>query len=234
MPPSPPGWPGGWGCRLPEVLPVGVPPEEAIRFFAAKGRRATFDWPEMLHEEHAADFTVAKMGELDLLDATHRAVRDALAKGRTFEQFRQELEPTLRAAGWWGRQERTDPLTGERRMVQLGSTRRLQIIYDTNLRTAYAAGQWERIERVKAARPWLRYVAVLDARTRPLHRAWHGTILPVDHPWWRTHYPPPQWLALPVRRPAALRPRPGAVGLAAVGGGARRRSAAALDQPAHR
>lgn len=38
-----------------------------------------------------------------------------------------------------------------------------------------------------------RYVAVLDARTRPEHMAWHGTVLRWDHPWWQTHYPPNGW-----------------------------------------
>ncbi len=58
---------------------------------------------------------------------------------------------------------------------------------------AYARGRWERIERLREAMPWLRYVAVQDARTRPDHLAWHGTILPVDHPFWKTHYPPNGW-----------------------------------------
>ena len=43
------------------------------------------------------------------------------------------------------------------------------------------------------ARPFLRYVAVLDNRTRPLHRAWHGTVLPWDHPWWNTFAPLNGW-----------------------------------------
>ncbi len=59
--------------------------------------------------------------------------------------------------------------------------------------TAYARGRWERIERLAEARPLLRYVAVLDARTRPEHMRWHGTVLPWDHPFWRTHYPPCGW-----------------------------------------
>ena len=41
--------------------------------------------------------------------------------------------------------------------------------------------------------PYLRYVAVMDGRTRPEHRAWHGTVLPVDDPWWDAHYPPCGW-----------------------------------------
>ena len=41
--------------------------------------------------------------------------------------------------------------------------------------------------------PYLRYEGILDSRIRPLHRSWHGTILPMDHPWWKTHYPPNGW-----------------------------------------
>ncbi len=87
----------------------------------------------------------------------------------------------------------TDPLTGETRMVQLGSARRLRIIFDTNLRMAYAHGRWQAIERLKETRPYLRYVAVRDERTRSKRRSWHGTVLPVDHPWWNTRYPPNGW-----------------------------------------
>ena len=86
-----------------------------------------------------------------------------------------------------------DPVTGESRLVQLGSPRRLKIIFDTNLRMSYARGQWQRIERVAEARPYLRYVTVEDDRRRPEHAAWHGIILRWDHPFWRTHYPPNGW-----------------------------------------
>ena len=86
-----------------------------------------------------------------------------------------------------------DPQTGETRIVQLGSPHRLRTIFDTNLRTSYARGRWQRIESVKADLPYLRYVAVLDQRTRPEHMAWHGIVLPVDHPFWQTHYPPNGW-----------------------------------------
>lgn len=78
-------------------------------------------------------------------------------------------------------------------MAQLGSPRRLRIIYDTNLRMNHAAGEWAKIQRTKQFAPFLRYVAILDGRTRPLHRGWHGTILPVDHAFWKTHYPPNGW-----------------------------------------
>ena len=143
--------------------------------------------------EHARSFTVAKVARLDILADIRQAMDRALAEGTTFETFRNELEPILRARGWWGREVRTDPLTGETRTVQLGSPRRLRTIFDTNLRIAVAAGKWAQIARLAHRRPWLRYIATLDDRTRPGHRRWHGTILRHDHAFWQTHFPPCGW-----------------------------------------
>ena len=170
-----------------------VAPEEAIRHFRAKGFHIGFDWRDTAAATHLRSFTVAKAMEIDLLEDIRAAVDRALADGTTFEAFQAELEPILRRRGWWGRRRMRDPLTGEERRVQLGSPRRLRTIFDTNIRTAYARGRWERIERVADDRPYLRYVSVLDARTRPDHRAWHGTVLRWDDPWWQAHYPPNGW-----------------------------------------
>ncbi len=170
-----------------------VEPVEAIAHFRGKGHHVGFDWRDTDAAEHLRSFTVAKAMRLDMLQDIRGAVDRALADGLSFRQFQNELEPLLRARGWWGRQPMTDSLTGETRIVQLGSPRRLRIIYDTNLRMAHAKGRWERIERAAKARPWLRYLAIQDARTRPDHMAWHGTVLRWDHPFWETHYPPNGW-----------------------------------------
>ena len=86
-----------------------------------------------------------------------------------------------------------DPATGDARMVQLGSPRRLRVIFETNMQTAYAAGHWAQIQQTKADAPYLMYDAVNDAQTRPEHAAWDGLVLPADDPWWQTHYPPNDW-----------------------------------------
>ena len=52
----------------------------------------------------------------------------------------RQLEPQLRALGWWGRQVVPAP-DGAEDEVQLGSPRRLKTIYDTNMRVAYNAGR---------------------------------------------------------------------------------------------
>ena len=176
---------------LPEIM--DVPPEEAVTHFRAKGFHVGFDWRDTSADRHLVSFTVAKAAEMDILRDIRDAVDRAIAAGATFGQFRDDLEPLLRRRGWWGRQVMTDPVTGRTGTVQLGSVRRLRIIFDTNIRMSYARGRWERIERVAENRPWLLYSAVLDERTRPRHRAWHGTLLRWDHPFWQSHYPPNGW-----------------------------------------
>lgn len=179
---------------MPGTVPVPIVAAiEAIRFFRAKGFAFSFAWQDVWQEEHARAFTVAKAMTRDLLETIRAAVDRAISEGETLETFRKDLRPKLEAAGWWGRKRMIDPLTARAKTVQLGSPRRLKTIFDVNLRTAYAAGRWERFERQKAAMPFLEYKSVLDGRERPEHHAWSGTILPIDDPWWDTHYPPCDW-----------------------------------------
>ena len=175
----------------PEFL--SVPPLEAIAFLRSKGYHVGFHWLDTAAAEHLASFTVSKVAKLDILADIRDALDAGLAEGTTMREFQRRMEPILRAKGWWGPQEMVDPLTGERRIVQTGSMRRLEIIYDTNIRMATARGRWERIARLADRMPYLRYSAVMDARTRPDHALWHGTVLPFDHPFWQTNFPPNGW-----------------------------------------
>lgn len=168
-------------------------PAEAIAWFKAKGFAIGFDWRDVWQEEHVRAFTVAKAMARDLLEDIRAEVDKAVADGLTLRQFSKALRPKLQARGWWGKALQEDPHTGETKVVQLGSPARLRTIYETNLRTSYAAGKWQRIEAAKASLPYLRYVSVMDGRERPEHHAWHGTVLPVGDPWWDTHYPPCGW-----------------------------------------
>lgn len=175
-----------------EAPPV-LKPLEALRFFRAKGFTFGFAWQDVWQQEHARAFTVAKAMQRDILEDIRAAVDKAIDEGQTVDQFRKGLRPLLEAKGWWGRKSMVDPLTGEQRQVQLGSPNRLRTIFEVNMRTAHAAGRWERIERQKKVFPFLEYRSVMDGRERPQHHDWHGTLLPVDHPWWDTHYPPCGW-----------------------------------------
>lgn len=120
------------------------------------------------------------------------ALQRALDEGQTFETFRANLKPRLVAKGWWGRAEVAGP-DGETREVRLGSTRRLRTIYRANMRSARAAGQWARIERTKAALPFLLYQLGPSEVRRPHHQAKEGWVLAVDDPFWDEWFPPNGW-----------------------------------------
>lgn len=170
-----------------------LPSDKALAFFRAKGLKGSFAWQDMRAAEHDHDFTIAKMADMDLLADVRAAADQALAKGVSLQDFRQQLEPLLQQRGWWGKQEVTDPATGEVVLAQLGSPQRLALIYDVNLSTAYAAGRWASVVEHHDTFPYLMYDAVNDERTRAQHLAWDNTVLRWDDPWWQTHYPPNGW-----------------------------------------
>jgi len=166
----------------------GPPPREAIEFFEAKKLEVTFDHSAW-SVEHATAFTAARIMELDVLSDMRDELDRSLREGRSFQSFLRELKPRMAAKGWWGEVELEDPRTGKPKTVNV-NPHRLKLIYDTNMRTARAAGQWERIERHARTRPALIYALGPSERHRPEHAALEGMIRPVDDPIWNDIMPP--------------------------------------------
>lgn len=158
--------------------PFATDPQEAIDFLREKTRMPSRAWTDLWQEMHSEAFTVAGAQSDALLEDFHEAVKKNIEEGRTLEEFRADFDRIVEEHGW--------SYKGSRNW-------RSRVIFQTNMRTAYAAGRWEQIQRVKEQRPYLRYVAVRDNRTRPEHAAWHDTVLPVDDPFWQTHFPPNGW-----------------------------------------
>jgi hypothetical protein len=104
---------------------------------------------------------------------------------RALAQFRKDFDAIVAARGWTG-------WTGEG--TAAGRAWRTQIIYDTNLRTAYQAGRWAQVQEVKSRRPYLEY-RHSDASIHPreLHKSWDGLVVAVDDPWVTSHWPPNGW-----------------------------------------
>ena len=163
------------------VVPAGVLPRAALRYLRTKRRRPSQHWTDVWREEHAVAFTVAQMTQDALLEEVHQALLRSLRKGETLETFRAGLEPWLEQRGWAPRGRGGDIPT------------RLGRIYRTNLRTARAAGQWDRISRNADLLPYLVYELGPSEQHREEHAAWAGLCLKVDDPWWNTHYPPNGW-----------------------------------------
>jgi len=182
-------------------LILGSKPEQIIEYLKRKGFKISWNWQDVWKEAHTKAFTVAKAMKLDILTELRNELEKALEEGLTFEQFKKNIEPSLKAKGWWGKVKAKDvPSDIElpanidpEKEVLLGSPWRLKTIYRTNLDVAYSAGHYKAmIDNIEDHPYWL-YNAVLDSKTRPSHRALHGKVFRADDPIWDKIYPPNGW-----------------------------------------
>lgn len=170
---------------------ISLQPEKAIKFLKDKGYKFSWDWHEVWQDAHKKSFTVAKVMREDILSDIREAVEKAMQEGQTFEQFKKELEPTLKSKGWWGKVHVSDGESIEE--VQLGSAWRLKTIYRTNIQTSYMAGRYKTQAENTDNRPYWQYVAVMDRRTRQSHAMLNGRVFRHDDPFWNDFYPPNGW-----------------------------------------
>lgn len=170
-----------------------LPPAEAIAWLKARRKlTVSFAWQDVFQEEHGYQFTISRLARLDLLQALHEAILKSVEGDLSRTDWMKDAEALLTDAGWWGIKAVTDPADGEVKLTKFDPAR-LRLIYDTNTRQAYATGQWERLQRAKRTQPYVRYITQRDERVRESHRAWDNLVLPADHPFWHTHWPPNGW-----------------------------------------
>lgn len=65
--------------------------------------------------------------------------------------------------------------------------------YDTAVRTARLATQWQKIQKNKKLYPNLRYLLTKSSQPDEKHLKYVGIVAPVDSVFWQTHYPPNRW-----------------------------------------
>ena len=159
-----------------------LPFDEQIAYFLQKLSVPTQAWNDLLGAAHDKAFTVAGATAAALLEDLRQLVADMLENGLTFDEFQVQFEDIVAKNGWTG-------WTGEGSAG--GVAWRSKVIAETNLSTSYSAGRWSQINATKDARPYLMYHHARGERyPRPEHMAWDGMVLPADHQWWDTHYPP--------------------------------------------
>jgi uncharacterized protein with gpF-like domain len=159
---------------------LNLPFEEQEAFFQNKLNIPTLKWTDLWKDQHAKGFMVAGAYKADLLADFRTAVDKAIDQGITLEDFRKDFDGIVAKHGW--------SYNGSRNW-------RSEVIYSTNIRTAYAAGRWEQLtdpEQMQVL-PYLTYKHGDSRVPRPHHLAWDGITLPADDPWWQTHYPPSGW-----------------------------------------
>ena len=166
------------------IQALNLPPEKAIAYFERKGLKITWDWKEQIKLNQAQAFTVAKAMNIAILQDIRDELNAALKQGTSFKTFQENLEPRLKAKGWWGK----SVVAGK--AVQLGSPWRLKTIYQTNIQSSYNVGRFRQFEDNAEDRPFLQYVAVVDGSTTDICLDLDGQIHPVDSSFWDTNAPP--------------------------------------------
>ncbi|TPW17908.1 MAG: virion morphoproteinis late F orf [Halothiobacillaceae bacterium] len=116
-----------------------IPFTEAIDYFKGKLTLPTEFWDQIDGETHAKVFTVAGVIKIDLLTDIRKAVDDAITNGTTITEFRKQFDAAVQKHGW---------------SYKGKCGWRTRVIYDTNLRTAHAAGQWQQAQRTKCLKSW--------------------------------------------------------------------------------
>lgn len=160
---------------------------EQAAFLRNKLDLPTETWQDLLHGAHDRAFVVAGATKADLLADLHAEVQMAIDDGTSLKKFRKDFRAIVAKHGWVD-------FTGSG--TPGGFAWRTKVIYETNLRTSYAAGRYAQLTDPDflAARPYWRYVHSDSVmHPRPLHQAWHGKVIRADDPWWQTHYPPNGW-----------------------------------------
>lgn len=84
-------------------------------------------------------------------------------------------------------------LTKARDIVAIFNRAYLSAEYEYVVAAGQMASKWLDIKKGQSVAGYLEYSAVMDQRTRVEHSAMQGITLPVDHPFWDTHYPPNGW-----------------------------------------
>lgn len=165
-----------------EIEALSLPPARAIAFFDGKVSIGTQRWTDVWKAGHDRAFMVAGVQAEDVLEGVRGAIAKALREGTTLAEFRRDLAPLMQRLGWQSRGK-----------AYLGW--RTRLVYETNLRGAYAAGGYEQATDpdVVAALPFWRYRHSGARDPRPEHQAWDGRVLRHDDAWWRTHHPPNGW-----------------------------------------
>ena len=166
---------------LARLIAESLSEADAIGSSSVKGSVSFAQWGVGLPFREAMDFfkaqgmTIANTTKADLLGEMKGAIRRSMETGSTLESFRKEARSIYESAGYTAL-----------------APHHIDTIYRTNMQSAYQAGRYKQMTdpAVIAARPYWRYVSVMDGRTRPPHAAMNGKIYRYDDPIWQSWYPP--------------------------------------------
>lgn len=149
-----------------KVFPFDLPFDEAVNWFKAKKivTRAEFDQMDEILKARA--FTAAFVMSGDLLQEVYNASLEGVEKGQSYHEYSHRTEGIL--TGAWHR----------------------ETVFRTNTLAAYGLGHYQQAMATAKLRPYVRYTAIMDTRTRPAHARLHGLTFRAEDPGVRNIWPP--------------------------------------------
>jgi hypothetical protein len=154
-----------------------MPFTEAVAFFRQKLPLPTRGWRDIERGDHDRAFVVAGLTRVSALEEIFTVIQRQLESGISFSDFQKQFDNIVNRAGW--------AYNGDRAW-------RARTIFETNIRTAYAAGRWAQLQDpdVAKALPYIQYKHSGAEHFRPLHKAWDGLVLLRTDKFWQTNLPP--------------------------------------------
>jgi len=156
-----------------------TPHKEAMEFIKDKPAVSREVFGHLLPELKPLAFAITGVEAANTLQSIRDRIAD-LPAGANWEDVKadlvNELHPFLRSED--------DPEN------TLAAERRAELLLRTHGFQAYQQGAYAVMEQQTDVLPYWQYVSMEDDRVRPEHAALNGIVLPADHEFWRTHFPP--------------------------------------------
>lgn len=152
------------------VKGTGVQPKDALSYLKRKKVVSEKELASLERNARDRAFYISGVTKQALAEEILASMVQAMEQGTSLQQWQRDIRETAKKAGL--------------------NKHRLETIYRTNTASAYMAGRYAQLQKATDLRPYWRYLAVGDKRTRPEHMALDGLVYPHDHEFWSQFFPP--------------------------------------------
>ena len=167
---------------MPDFLFGPTPHDEAIAFLKDKPVVSRQVFNKLLPELKARAFVITGVAAADVVQSVRDRIAD-LPAGVPWDKIKKDLVNDLHPF----LADDSDPDN------RIAAERRAELLLRTHGFQAYQAAAYDVQERQKDVFPYRQYHSMGDDHVRPTHKALDGVVLPVDHEFWKTHFPPWEW-----------------------------------------
>lgn len=145
----------------------------AAEFLSSREAVPMETYKQLQKEARDRAFSVSRYTSAEVLNQFLRELVDAVEDGTTGAEFRKRMNDFL-----------------ERNGYTTASPWHLDVIFRTNIQTAYNAGHYVNMQAAKKFRPYWQYKTAGDGHVRESHAAMHDKVYAADDPIWDVWYPP--------------------------------------------